>query len=275
MDISGLEIRRIFVDLSRGMRFSALLYGDASADEAELVLIHGGAQNAHTWDLTMAASGRPALAFDLPGHGRSSWYADADYALMRMGEDVAQAIAVSGARPRALIGMSIGGLVALAAARRMEGLEAVVLVDMSPDARPDPGSRVGEIRAVPRGSYEEFVRRVARAGGGEADAKLRHGVWHATRDAAAGNREWRTDPSFRAEGLDLFWPHVEREAPRLHVLLAEHGSFVPSAARARLQDLLPPGRVSRIAGSRHSIQGSQPAALARALAGILDFRASA
>ena len=37
----------------------------------ELVLIHGGAQNAHTWDTVALALGRPLVAVDLPGHGHS------------------------------------------------------------------------------------------------------------------------------------------------------------------------------------------------------------
>ena len=37
----------------------------------ELVLVHGGAQNAHTWDTVAMALGRPLVAIDLPGHGHS------------------------------------------------------------------------------------------------------------------------------------------------------------------------------------------------------------
>ena len=37
----------------------------------ELVLLHGGAQNAHTWDTVAMALGRPLVAIDLPGHGHS------------------------------------------------------------------------------------------------------------------------------------------------------------------------------------------------------------
>ena len=39
--------------------------------EPELVLLHGGAQNAHTWDTVALALGRPLVAIDLPGHGHS------------------------------------------------------------------------------------------------------------------------------------------------------------------------------------------------------------
>ena len=37
----------------------------------QVLLIHGWAQNAHTWDTVALALGRPLLAVDLPGHGHS------------------------------------------------------------------------------------------------------------------------------------------------------------------------------------------------------------
>ncbi len=36
-----------------------------------MVFLHGGGQNAHTWDTVILGLGVPALAIDLPGHGRS------------------------------------------------------------------------------------------------------------------------------------------------------------------------------------------------------------
>ena len=61
-------VRREFVDLPDGRRLSALVWGDGSP---ELVLVHGGAQNAHTWDTVALALDRPLVAIDLPGHGHS------------------------------------------------------------------------------------------------------------------------------------------------------------------------------------------------------------
>ena len=44
-----------------------------------MVFLHGGGQNAHTWDTVILGLGLPALAVDLPGHGRSAWREDGDY----------------------------------------------------------------------------------------------------------------------------------------------------------------------------------------------------
>ena len=69
-------VRREFVDVGDGRRVSALVWGDA---EPELVLVHGGAQNAHTWDTVALALDRPLVAVDLPGHGHSEWRDDRRY----------------------------------------------------------------------------------------------------------------------------------------------------------------------------------------------------
>ena len=61
-------VTRTSFTLADGQTVSALAWGDA---QPELVLLHGGGQNAHTWDTLALALRRPLLAVDLPGHGHS------------------------------------------------------------------------------------------------------------------------------------------------------------------------------------------------------------
>ena len=73
-------VSRTSVRVPDGRRVSALVWGDGPAESVELVFVHGGSQNAHTWDTTIMAMGCPAaLAVDLPGHGHSDWRDDGDY----------------------------------------------------------------------------------------------------------------------------------------------------------------------------------------------------
>ena len=67
------EVERVSVGVAPGQALSGLRWGTGAP---ELVLLHGGAQNAHTWDTVALALDRPLLALDLPGHGRSDWRAD-------------------------------------------------------------------------------------------------------------------------------------------------------------------------------------------------------
>ena len=50
--------------LGSGQSLSVIRWGTA---DPELVFLHGGGQNADTWDSVVVALGRPALAVDLPG----------------------------------------------------------------------------------------------------------------------------------------------------------------------------------------------------------------
>ena len=64
----GPSVTRREIEVDADQFVSSLVWGDA---EPELVFLHGGGQNAHTWDTVVLALGRPAIAIDLPGHGRS------------------------------------------------------------------------------------------------------------------------------------------------------------------------------------------------------------
>ena len=69
-------VERLQVDVGGGRHISGMVWGSGPA---ELILLHGGAQNAHTWDTVALALHRPLVAIDLPGHGRSDWRPDHDY----------------------------------------------------------------------------------------------------------------------------------------------------------------------------------------------------
>ena len=50
-----LAVRRTHVEVAPGRRVSAIVWG---VDDPEIVLLHGGAQNAHTWDTVAIALDR-------------------------------------------------------------------------------------------------------------------------------------------------------------------------------------------------------------------------
>ena len=83
------NVERISCVLSDGRTLSALKWGTQSP---ELTLVHGSAQNAHTWDTVALAMGVPMIAIDLPGHGHSSWRSDGNYEPSVLAPDVATAI---------------------------------------------------------------------------------------------------------------------------------------------------------------------------------------
>ena len=100
------------------------------------MLLHGGAQNAHTWDTVAMALDWPLLALDLPGHGHSDGPGvrpEGQLSAFGNAEDVAAAIRVLAPGAGAVVGMSMGGITTIALTKVAPGLVArVVLVDITP-----------------------------------------------------------------------------------------------------------------------------------------------
>src|SRR5690349_8156675 len=107
-------VRREFVSLPDGRRVSALVWG---TDDPQYVFLHGGAQNAHTWDTVAMALDRPLVAIDLPGHGHSDGGRNGSLDVTANAADIAVAIRELAPASRAVIGMSLGGMTTLAVAR--------------------------------------------------------------------------------------------------------------------------------------------------------------
>ena len=103
------------------------------------MLLHGGGQNAHTWDTVALALGRPLIAVDLPGHGHSDRRADRDYGPWRNAEAVASVLDQVHrrwpGRGLVVVGMSLGGVTAIRlAAVRPDLVRRLVIVDVTPQA---------------------------------------------------------------------------------------------------------------------------------------------
>src|SRR5882757_1310086 len=118
-------VRRESVEVRPGCRLSALVWGSGPP---EIVLLHGGAQNAHTWDTVALALDRPLVAVDLPGHGHSDWRDDRGYWPVNNANDVATAMRALAPSADLVVGMSLGGLTSIALAARHPELVARLML---------------------------------------------------------------------------------------------------------------------------------------------------
>jgi pimeloyl-ACP methyl ester carboxylesterase len=118
----------------RQLRFQFLEWG--APDAPPIVLLHGGHQSAHSWDLVSLhlAQRYRVLALDQRGHGDSEWPRDAEYTNHSMSLDAEAFITAMGLRQPILIGHSMGGRNALLLTRRAQALlRALVIVDVGPE----------------------------------------------------------------------------------------------------------------------------------------------
>jgi len=272
-------VRRVSVDIGDGRRLSALVWKDA---EPELVLLHGGAQNAHTWDTVAMALDRPLVAIDLPGHGHSDGpRAGPEGQLNARGNAVDVAAAVRRLAPAAdaVVGMSLGGLTTIAlTAEAPELVRKVVLVDVVPGIT---GARAKHITDFVNGppsfaSLDELLDLTVRFNPTRSLSSLRRGILHNAEQRDDGSWVWRWArhrPHDQAaaeaggggdEGMyGGLWESLS--AIGVPLLLARgmrSDSVLGDEDEEELRRRLPSARVVHFPEAGHSIQGDMPLELA-------------
>ena len=185
-------MQRLNLTLPDGRTLSALRYGDAPP---EVTFLHGAGLNAHTWDTTVLALARPALAIDLAGHGDSSWRDDLAYVARVLAADVVVALEAWTEAPQLLVGQSLGGLTAAAvAAARPDLVRELVVIDITPGIDPNAGaSQIREFFAGPTdwATREELVERALAFGLGGSRTAAERGVFLNSRVRPDGRVEWK------------------------------------------------------------------------------------
>jgi pimeloyl-ACP methyl ester carboxylesterase len=271
-------VRRAEVKTSGGT-ISALVWG---TDTPELVLVHGGAQNAHTWDTVALALDRPLVAVDLPGHGHSDHRDDHAYWPAENASTLEQALRELAPNARVVVGMSLGGLTTLALADRAPDLvRQLVLVDVTPGVNREKSSAIAQFIDGPEffQSFDEILDRTIQFNPTRTESSLRRGVLHNAIEAGDGRWRWRYDLPRRGSGegdagqvmpgLDELWRAVERL--RAPLVLARGGTspVVDDDDVAEVRRRNPAARIVVVAGAGHSIQGDKPLELAEILRSLL------
>jgi len=254
---------------------SAIVWGDSPPN---IVLLHGGAQNAHTWDTLALALQMPLVAVDLPGHGRSDWRRDHEYGVSAMADDVASVVRQTAPECSTLVGIGLGCPVALLTADRLSPLvERLVLVDSAPGAGVPNGTSVPSEAAANVAaftaerrfaSFEEALERAVAYNPGRGVRSLRRGVIHNAKQMPDGSWEWRWDPRQR-DDRDYAPEAVEAALDRFAgpVLLVRGGrsDIVSDERVAAFKDRHAATHLVTIDGAAHAVQGSHPVALAEAI----------
>jgi pimeloyl-ACP methyl ester carboxylesterase len=260
-------VRRVEVPTPEGT-VSALLWGEATPS---LVLLHGGAQNAHTWDTVALALGQPLAAIDLPGHGHSQWRADRDYWPRRNAATLAGVIEQLAAPPVTLVGMSLGGLTAVAvAASRPDLVRSLVVVDVTPGVDRTKAAPIAAFVEGPEHftSFEEMLARTVAFNPTRTEASLRRGVVHNARELPDGRWAWRYDrlrPPGEALDFGELWDDVSALRAPVTLVLGALSGVVDEADVAELLRRQPDTTVITVEGAGHSIQGDRPVELAAVL----------
>ena len=270
------QVQRIAHQLGDGRTVSALKWGSA---EPQMVFVHGGSQNAHTWDTVLLDLGVPALAIDLPGHGHSSWRDDAMYSPHSMAVDIAEVIALHAASAKMVVGMSLGGLTSLALAGHAPHLvQELVLVDITPGVNGDKAKAILDFVNGPQAfaSFDDLLKRTIEHNPTRTIESVRRGILHNAKQLDDGSWQWRYDrrshirsensEPISGDALGKLWELIGTLSCPLTLLRGGTSPVVDDADVAELKRRQGRADVLVIDGAGHSIQGDKPRELAAFLA---------
>jgi len=252
----------------RGLRFHYRDWKGPPGAPA-LVLLHGYTSHARTWDAFAAAmtDRYRVIALDQRGHGESGWAGADGYRIEDMADDLTALVAALGLTGFTLLGLSMGGMVAMEyAGRRPAELAAVVIVDIAPEL---VSSGAGRIREGAKAS-DIFVSRDAAFAVARADnprppeAHHRHRVDHSLMRLADGTWTWRYDrvlrsaSALRPRDAATAWRSCEAiNVPALLIRGAESDLLSPEIA-ARMVKTIPGGQFAEVAASGHAVPLDAP-----------------
>ena len=245
----------------------------------EVVFLHGGGQNAHTWDTVILGLGLPALAVDLPGHGRSAWREDGDYGPKLNAETLRPVLREHAPEARLVVGMSLGGLTALRIASTEPALvPELVLVDVTPSA-PERHEQMTKAQlgavALVQGdrtfpSFSAMLDVTVAASPHRDRNSLRRGVFHNSKQLDDGTWTWRYDSFRKGDGFEGLWDDVPAITMPTTLVRGATSFFVNDDDAAAFAAGAPGFRRTHVVpDAGHSVQGDQPAALVEILRGVL------
>jgi pimeloyl-ACP methyl ester carboxylesterase len=273
-----VTVERSSIGVELGTPLSYIRWGDA---DAEVIFLHGGGQNAHTWDTVALALGRPAVAVDLPGHGRSYRRGDRDYSPWQNAEVLGRALPEIASDAAVVVGMSLGGATTIRlAAERPDLCRRAVLVDVTPQindpTRPLTTLERGSVSLIggppTYDSFDEMSDAAIQLSPHRAASGVRRGVRHNSYRRSDGKWTWRYDlfgprePDPGGQDWSDFtplWEDVSRiTVPTLFVRGAL-SPFVHDSDVAEMQRRLPDLCLEVVAGAGHAVQSDRPLDLVR------------
>jgi pimeloyl-ACP methyl ester carboxylesterase len=264
------RVQRFFVAVDGLRQLSGLRWGE---DDPQIVLVHGGAQNAHTFDTVALALSRPLIALDLPGHGHSDASPFPASAIASHALDLERALEQLTRRALPLVGMSLGGLCSiLLAAKRPDLVRSLVLIDITPGVNADKAKHITNFVNGPKtfDNFDELLARTIEHNPTRSVSSLRRGILHNAIERPDGTWVWRHQQHPQSElsapeSGDLWATLGALTMPLTLLRGMAPGSVVDDNDEAEVLRRVPAASVIHVEDAGHSIQGDQPLELAAIL----------
>jgi len=263
----------------RQLRFHFLEWG--APDAPPIVLLHGGHQSAHSWDLVSLhlAQNYRVLALDQRGHGDSEWARDVEYSNHNMAQDAEAFIAAMGLRKPILMGHSMGARNSMILARHDHSyLRAMVVVDVGPEVSERGRAAIGGFVQANQefDDLEHFVRNVRQYDPYRPREHIERTVKYNMLQRADGKFVSKCDSNPRRLGIlrgTSPQDTVSLDDVRLYnlpvmVVRGENSNILEADAAERFRDALPSGTLVTVPNCGHNVHGQNTKGFLGAIGGF-------
>ena len=268
------------------LELSYLDWGPVNAPT--VILLHGFAQNAHSWDYAALALGQKyrVISLDARGHGDSDWAADADYATAAHQRDLDRFIEQFRGVPVTLIGLSMGGRTSYVyASRQPANVRGLVIVDSGPTwpkargAGQSGGRRIMDFVTLPDelDTWEEFVERIHQYNPRRSVQEVRDTLIHKVRQAPNGKWTWKYDRVLRRPdrpretvSADEQWRRLEDISCPTLVVRGAESDILASETATEMATRMQNCKVVEVESAGHLVPGDNPVRFIAVVSDWLD-----
>jgi pimeloyl-ACP methyl ester carboxylesterase len=252
-----------------GLRFHYRDWASTRVGAPTLVLLHGYTGHARSWDrFAEAMTDRyRVIAFDQRGHGESAWAGAGGYGITVMTEDLIALIAALKLERFTLLGLSMGGMVAMDyAGRGPSALERLVIVDIGPELVSQGSNRIQAAQQ----QTDVFASREAAFAAARAANALPPEDHHRQRvdnnlmRTENGAFTWRYDRALRdvrelkPRRTEEGWASCAAIPVPTLVMRGEISDILAPEIAQRMIETIPDARLATVAGSGHAIPLDMP-----------------
>src|SRR5262245_1152240 len=241
---------------ANGMRLHYLDWG--GAETPVILLLHGIARHAHTFDHLVPTLGREyrVIALDMRGHGDSDWSSQGAYLVEDYVKDLEAFVRALGLERVTLLGNSTGGrVVQVFAGRNPTRVERLVVEDVGPERPQDIAD--GFARRVEResngwSSEDELVKQLVGENRRTPEALLRTYAHFGVKPRADGRLVWKRDPNLVKGFVSTeLWADVTRITNPVLYVIGGASRIVPPETQERLKRTLPACEIVTMPGLGH------------------------
>ena len=237
-----------------------------SAEKPPLVLLHGIARVAHSFDHLAPhfADRFRVIAIDMRGHGDSAWDPQGSYMVEDYTKDIAAIVRELKLKDMVLWGNSTGGrVVQMIAGQMPELVRAVIVEDVGPERPREVSNRRADRMAKEAdgwATFDDLYAQAQKENPRTPEAILKPFVQHASKRRDDGRIVWKRDPAILNGFVPTeLWATVKKIRAPLIYVLGGASNIVPPQTQMDIRQELRQSEIVMMPGLGHYPSDEKPA----------------